>query len=249
MGFAVPMEQHGCASVVPRGQEGEKPRIDDRIEATKEPARTRRLRGPAGVGVTARVPPELRDRGPEKGISRPSVPPVAKPECSEQGDPVLEWARGFADPRWSASPHGLEEQQITTGPEHPAELGQDTLLRRIAIVVKHRNRDHDVECPGIVGNLVLHEPADVGGGPTALREGHHTIDQIDAAILAAPPLEERHPAPGAAAVVEESAAAQREQGIELVECGSEDAVLDAVNARVFDRSVQAGSPERVAPAS
>jgi hypothetical protein len=81
----------------------------------------------------------------------PSAPPVAQTEFADERDPLLEWAPGFADARWRALPHGFEEQQIATGAEHPAELDPDTLLGRVVVVVKHGNRDHDVECAGRVG--------------------------------------------------------------------------------------------------
>jgi hypothetical protein len=135
------------------------------------------------------------------------------------------------------SPHGLEEQQIAARFQHPPELGQDTLLRRIAIVVKHRDRDHDVECPGVVGNPLALEAAEIGAGPPGARQSHHRLDQVDAAVQAVPSSEERHPAARAAAVVEESAAPKREEGLESVECCGEDALLNAVNARVLDRIV------------
>jgi hypothetical protein len=165
------------------------------------------------------------------------MPSETEPERSGQGYPFREWARGFADPGWRVRPDGLEEQQIAARPEYAFQLGQDTRLHGVSIVVKHGDRGRDVECAGSIGNSVALEPAELCGWPPTPRNSQHRLDEIDAAVLAAPPLKERYPAARAAAVVEKPAATQREQPLESLKRSGQHAALDPVDAGVLDRVV------------
>lgn len=101
-------------------------------------------------------------------------------------------------------------------------------------MVEHGDRDRDVECAGSIGNSVALEPTELCGRPPTPRNSEHRLDEVDAAVLAAPPLKERYPAARAAAVVEKPAAAQRAQPLESLERCGQHAALHPVDAGVLD---------------